>query len=124
MSSSCRGCRVIGHKLAEKLGAAQHRKPLTLCLLVFFVVFADRCRVYYDVDPGYNIRSFLPAEHGGAQILQMMCQGGLFVVGSGDAESFLQQDLGKTAHADAANADKVYVYRLLKINFIHKIPSS
>lgn len=64
----------------------------------------------------------MPIVNSGAFLLQGLGEGGRPYVGAGYPEAFVQQDFGQAAHADASDADEIYVDGMLKINLIHEYP--
>ena len=50
---------------------------------------------------------------------QVICQCAFLGIRTGYGESLFQKNLGKTAHADTADTNKMYVNRFCKINRIH-----
>ena len=101
------------------------KRPAALgCLMTIRVKDVyKRQRVYNGVDVIGDIFRTLPILHGASQRLQMGRQGGALGVGAGNAEIFLEQNLGQAAHADAADADEMDVDRFMEINLKHKNPS-
>ena len=57
--------------------------------------------------------------HDGALLLQRVCERGRGPVGAGYAKALRQKDLCQAAHADAADADEVYVNGVVELNLIH-----
>ena len=70
-----------------------------------------------------DIFSTLADMDGDAFIAEPLCQCGGAAVGPGYCEAAVLQDLGETAHGDAADADKINVNGILEINLIHDICS-
>ena len=58
-------------------------------------------------------------EYFSSLFFEILCKLGAFVVGAGYPESLLKEQFGQPAHADAADADKMYMDRLLEIDLIH-----
>ena len=51
----------------------------------------------------------------------MVGQLGSMAVGAGDRKALLQYNLSQAAHADAADADEMNGYRIMKMKLIHTI---
>ncbi len=114
-AGNCDGLIVIVHDLTEQLGACQHRDMLLLCSLPLRIILADRRSVYNKINAVYNVIGTLSVKNLNAFLVEMACQIRFLGIGTGYGKSFLCQDLGETAHADAADADEVNVYRMFKV---------
>ena len=79
----------------------------------------DRRCVYDNVGRVADVGSPLAVIYPGAFFLKGVGESAFFRVRTGNMESFLQKDLGKSAHTDAADADKMYGKRCVKVYLIH-----
>ena len=79
----------------------------------------DRRGVHDAVDIGADVLSGLADEDLRALLTEPVRQRGLVRVRAGDAESFVEQDFGKTAHTDAADPYEMQELRFAEINLIH-----
>ena len=80
----------------------------------------DGSSVDHHVDALYDVGGFLPVEDPGALLFQLPGERRLLVVRAGHGEMFLEKDLSQSAHADPADPDKMYMYRFVKLNMIHR----
>ena len=78
-------------------------------------------RVDYDLTVRRDIRSLLADADLRAKLRQVISQIGSMAVGAGYRKALLQQNLGQAAHTDAADADKMNGYRIMKMKLIHTI---
>ena len=113
------GTAVICHDLSQKLRSGQHGKLPALGLGKFRVFGMDRGGVDHQVDIRCDVPGLLGIGNSGSQRFQMLCQRRFSAVGAGDGKAFLQKDLGQAAHADAADADEMYMHWFLEIYLIH-----
>ena len=118
-SGDCDGSFVIFHHLSQKLCAGEHGEGAGSGLLVFGVVRVDGGSVDDNVGFFFYIGSSLSIEDLGAQIFKMPGEIAGFGVGTGDRKTFLQENFCQAAHADAADADEMYVNRMIEIYCIH-----
>ena len=110
-SGNTDGRMIIFHDLPQQFGTGEHGNGLFSGLCKFRIVRMNGSCVDNHVNAGNNVGSFLSVENGGSFRNQVIGQFAFFCVGTGYGESFLQKDFGKTAHTDAANADKMYMNR-------------
>ena len=116
-------CVVIAHDLSEELGPGEHRDAFGCRTGEFRVVRMDSCRIDNDLDRFFNIRSPLTIENLGSALFKRSGKRAFLSIGTGHCEVFLQQDFRKTAHADAADTDKMDMQWFVKVYLIHIIVS-
>ena len=112
-------CIVVTHDLAEKFRTCEHWEPFFFCTGKFRVVRMDRCCVDNHIDIIFDIGCTLSVVDDGTTFLECTCKRTGFGIGTGDTEVFLKKDLGKAAHADAADTDKMNMKRFMKVYLIH-----
>ena len=105
------GRMIIFHDLSQQFGTGEHGNTLSDCLCKFRIVRMDGSCVDNHVNARNDIGSFLSVEDRGSFGNQVIGQFAFLCVGTGYGKSLFQKDLGQTAHADAADADKMYVNR-------------
>ena len=79
----------------------------------------DRRRIDNEPDIIRDIGGALPILYDSALLDQMLCQITFLRVGTADAKTAVHSDLSKTAHADAADPDKMDIDWFIKIDLIH-----
>ena len=85
------------------------------------VILPDCSGVDDEVNVLRDIGSFLSVKYGDSHLLQMPGEPGFPGIGAGDGKVLIFEYFSKTAHADAADTDKMDMYRVLKIDFIHSL---
>ena len=112
----------MAHDLSQELGPGQHGLFAGACGNPFGVIRGDGGRVDEAVDVVRDIGGGLGTGNLRAQGRQVFCDRGGRPVGAGNREVTVQQDLSQTAHADAADANEMDMYRLRKVNLKHRAP--
>ena len=79
----------------------------------------DGAGIDNQVDIRGDIFRSLAIGNAGSFFLQIFGQGRTLAVRTGNGKTGIQQNLGKTAHADTADTDKMYMNGIFKINLIH-----
>ena len=110
---------VIPHQLSQKLRPCQDRKAAPNRLCIFRIIRMNRRGIDDSIDIICNIFRLLAIGNPRPMALQLICQFGFMGIRSGNLKSAFQKDLRKSAHADAADPNKVNVARLVKMNVIH-----
>ena len=81
----------------------------------------DGCGINNKVGSRKNVFCLLTVENLCAKRSQVAGQVTFFCIGTGNCKSFLLKNLGKAAHADAADANKMYMDWFAEIYFVHGI---
>ncbi len=113
------GHLVIFHHLAQKLRTGQGRDAQSAGGSQFRIVGTNRAGIDDQVDVCRDILRLLAVMHDGALLLQRVCERGRGPVGAGYAKALRQKDLCQAAHADAADADEIYMNRTVEIDLVH-----
>ena len=118
-SGNCDRCIVVTHDLSQELRTGEHWKPFFFCTGKFRVVRVDRCCIDNHIDIILDVGSALSVIDHSATFFQCAGQRAGLGIGTGNPEIFFQKDLGKAAHADAADPDEMNMERFMKVYLIH-----
>ena len=124
--------------IAKKIKRSEDAKKFgieidSLCDLVCFGVYPvvigyclgmDSCCIDDKVDLICNVACGLSDVDQSAHVRKFICHIGCFHIRTGNFEPLFYKDLCKTAHADTADSHKMYIYWMIKINFIHDVSPS
>ena len=112
---------IIPHDLPEKLCTCEHWKSFFLCTGKFRVVRMDSCGIYHNIYVIGNVCGTLSVIDGGSLFLQCLGKRTGFGIGTGNDKILAEKNLGQSAHADAADTDKMYMKWFVKIYLIHSM---
>ena len=84
----------------------------------------DGCCIYDKVDLICNIACSLSNIDQSTHVRKFIRHIGCFHIGTGDFKTFFDKNFGKSAHADTTDSHKMYIYWMIKINFIHDVSPS
>ena len=118
-TGNCDRCIVVTHDLTEKFRTCEHWKPFFFCTGEFRVVRMDCCCINNHVHIIFDVGCTLSVVNYGTALFQGTGQRTGLGIGTGDLKIFFQKDLCEAAHADAADADKMYMDWFMKVYLIH-----